>query len=139
MRRVIPDIATITQRCYNGASRNGNNEHRSIFIMRSMVFTCACATVAGLFGGSGPAKAQEPPFLSEVIFLAANFCPNGTLAANGALLQIEQNQALFSLLGTRYGGDGTKTFGLPKVELATGTAGAPLTVCIRAAGMFPRR
>jgi microcystin-dependent protein len=106
--------------------------------MRSIVFSCACATVVGLFGDVGPAKAQEP-FLSEVIFLAANFCPKGTRPANGALLQIEQNQALFSLVGTRYGGDGKTTFALPKVELATGTAGAPLTACVQAAGMYPQR
>ena len=106
--------------------------------MRSIVFSCACATVVGLFGASGSAKAQET-FLSEVIFLAANFCPKGTLPANGALLPIGPNQALFSLVGTRYGGDGKATFGLPKVELATGTPGAPLTACIRAQGIFPTR
>lgn len=106
--------------------------------MRSIVFSCACATVVGLFGAAEPAKAQES-FLSEVIFLAANFCPRGTLPANGAVLQIEQSKALFSLVGTRYGGDGKTTFALPKVELATGTPGAPLTACVRAQGMFPPR
>jgi Phage Tail Collar Domain len=107
--------------------------------MRSIVFTCACATIVGLFGAMGPAKAQEG-FLSEVIFLAANFCPRGTLPANGALLPIEQYQVLFSLIGTRYGGDGVRTFALPNVELATKSPGAPpLTPCVRTAAMLPQR
>ena len=107
--------------------------------MRSIVFMCACTTVVGLCGGSEPAKAQEAGFLGEVIFLAENFCPRGAAPANGALLQIAQFQTLFSLIGTRYGGDGKATFALPKVELGTGTAGAPLTACVRVQGMYPMR
>ena len=107
--------------------------------MRPTVLICACTAAVGLFGGSGPAKAQEAGFLGEVIFLAENFCPRGTLAANGAVLSIAEYQTLFSLFGTRYGGDGSKTFALPKVEVTTGTAGAPLTACVRASGQYPRR
>jgi microcystin-dependent protein len=107
--------------------------------MRPIAFMCACAAVVGLFGGSEPAKAQDAGFLGEVIFLAQNFCPRGTRAANGAVLPIAEYQTLFSLFGTRYGGDGSKTFGLPKVEVATGTAGAPLTACVRTTGPYPTR
>jgi len=106
--------------------------------MRSIVFTCACATVVGLLGGAGPAKAQDGGFLGEVIFVAETFCPRGTRPANGAVLPIPEYQTLFSLFGTRYGGDGVKTFGLPKAEIATGTAGAPLTACVRISGQYPR-
>jgi microcystin-dependent protein len=106
--------------------------------MRSIVSMCGCAAVVGLFGGSGPAQAQEG-FLGEVIFLAENFCPRGTLKANGAVLPITQYQQLFVLFGTTYGGDGQTTFALPNVEISTRTAGAPLTACIRAQGMFPTR
>lgn len=106
--------------------------------MRSIISTCACAAVVGLFGGSGPAMAQDG-FMGEVIFLAENFCPQGTLAANGAVLPISQYTALFSLFGTRYGGDGRTTFALPNVEISTRTPGAPLTACIRAQSMFPTR
>jgi microcystin-dependent protein len=107
--------------------------------MRSIAFMSACAAFIGLFGAPGPAKAQDAGFLGEVIFLGETFCPRGTLPANGAVLPIAQYQQLFVLFGTRYGGDGKATFGLPKVELATGTPGAPLTACIRAQGMFPTR
>ena len=107
--------------------------------MRSIVFMCACAAVVGLFGQPGPAKAQDAGFLGEVILLAQKFCPRGTLAANGSVLGIAEHQTLFSLLGTRYGGDGTRTFALPKVEVTTGTAGAPLTACVRTTGQYPMR
>ena len=107
--------------------------------MRPIVFICACAAFIGLFGAPGPARAQDAGFLGEVIFLGETFCPRGTLPANGAVLPIAQYQQLFSLFGTRYGGNGTNTFALPKVELATGTAGAPLTACVRAQGMYPMR
>lgn len=53
-----------------------------------------------------------------------NYCPRGWTEANGQLLQIRDNQALFALLGTMYGGDGRMTFGLPdlrgRVALHTG-------------------
>ena len=82
---------------YNAASREGDNGHRSIAIMRSIVSMCGCAAVVGLFGGSGPAQAQEG-FLGEVIFLAENFCPRGTLKANGAVLPITQYPAIVCII-----------------------------------------
>ncbi len=51
--------------------------------------------------------------LGEIKFVAFNFAPVGYLPCNGALLPINQNQALFSLLGVNYGGDGVHTFALP--------------------------
>lgn len=51
-----------------------------------------------------------------VQYFAFNFVPKGYAACNGALLQIMQNQALFALLGTQYGGNGTTTFGLPDLQ-----------------------
>ncbi|MBB5206389.1 microcystin-dependent protein [Inhella inkyongensis] len=56
------------------------------------------------------------PVMGMICTTAANFCPRGTLEANGALLAIAQNTALFSLLGTNYGGDGRVTFGLPDLR-----------------------
>ncbi len=56
-------------------------------------------------------------FLGEILYVAFNFAPVGYLPCNGALLQISQNTALFSLLGTTYGGDGIHTFALPKLPL----------------------
>jgi len=56
------------------------------------------------------------PFIGEIIVFAGTFAPRGYADCDGQLLQINQNQALFSLLGTRYGGDGRTTFGLPDLR-----------------------
>jgi len=53
------------------------------------------------------------PFLSEVKIVSFNFAPKGWAQCNGQLLPINQNQALFSLLGTMYGGNGQTNFALP--------------------------
>jgi len=55
------------------------------------------------------------PFLGEVQIFGFNFAPAGWAAANGSMLQIRQYAALFSLIGTNYGGDGTNTFMLPNL------------------------
>ena len=56
------------------------------------------------------------PFLSEIRILSFSFPPKGWALCNGQLLPINQNQALFSLLGTTYGGDGRVNFGLPNLQ-----------------------
>ena len=56
------------------------------------------------------------PFMSEIKICAFNFAPQGWALCNGQLLPINQNQALFSLLGTTYGGDGESTFALPDLR-----------------------
>jgi microcystin-dependent protein len=56
------------------------------------------------------------PFLSEIRLMSFNFAPKGWALCNGQLMAINQNQALFSLLGTTYGGDGRVTFGLPQLQ-----------------------
>ena len=56
------------------------------------------------------------PFLGEVILFAGNFAPRGWALCNGQLLSINENQALFSILGTTYGGDGRTSFGLPDLR-----------------------
>src|SRR3569832_993581 len=53
------------------------------------------------------------PFVGEIRQFAGNFAPNNWALCNGQLMRIQQNTALFSLLGTMYGGDGKTTFGLP--------------------------
>jgi microcystin-dependent protein len=53
------------------------------------------------------------PFIAEIRIFGGNFAPVGWALCNGQLLPISQNTALFSLLGTYYGGDGKSTFGLP--------------------------
>jgi len=56
------------------------------------------------------------PFVGEIRVFGFNFAPQGWAQCNGQLLQIRQNTALFSLLGTNYGGDGSSTFGLPNLQ-----------------------
>jgi microcystin-dependent protein len=56
------------------------------------------------------------PFLAEIRIFGFNFPPYGWALCNGQILPIAQNTALFSLLGTYYGGDGTKTFALPNFQ-----------------------
>jgi len=56
------------------------------------------------------------PFVAEIRMFAFNFPPKGWAYCAGQLMPISQNTALFSLLGTMYGGDGKSTFGLPDLE-----------------------
>src|SRR5882672_10709250 len=59
------------------------------------------------------------PFLAEIRIMSFPFPPKGWALADGQLLPINQNQALFSLLGTTYGGDGRVNFGLPDLRSRT--------------------
>src|SRR5216684_312137 len=56
------------------------------------------------------------PFVAEIRIFAGNFAPKGWALCNGQLMPISQNTALFSLLGTTYGGDGKSTFALPNLQ-----------------------
>ncbi|MDP2310212.1 MAG: tail fiber protein [Pseudomonadota bacterium] len=56
------------------------------------------------------------PFLGQLMLVGFNFAPRGWAFCNGQLLSIAQNTALFSLLGTTYGGDGITTFALPDLR-----------------------
>ena len=91
----------------------------------SLALTQAFVT-AGVFPPrDGPAGGA---FLDEIFTFAFNFAPpGGTLGANGQLLSIAQNQAVFSLIGTTYGGNGTTNFALPNLGGATmiGTGQGP--------------
>ena len=59
---------------------------------------------------------MSEPFLGEIRLLSFNFPPRGWALCNGQLLQINQNQALFAILGTTYGGDGRTNFALPNLQ-----------------------
>jgi microcystin-dependent protein len=56
------------------------------------------------------------PFLAEIRIMSFGFAPKGWALANGQILPISQNQALFSLLGTTFGGDGSTTYALPDLR-----------------------
>ena len=59
---------------------------------------------------------MSSPFLAEIKMFAGNFAPTGWAQCNGQVLPISQNTALFSLLGTNYGGNGQTTFALPNLQ-----------------------
>jgi microcystin-dependent protein len=59
---------------------------------------------------------MSTPFVAEIKMFGCNFAPTGWAMCNGQLLPISQNTALFSLLGTYYGGDGKSTFALPDMQ-----------------------
>lgn len=56
------------------------------------------------------------PYLAQIMIFAGNFAPRGWAPCNGQLISVAQNNALFALLGTMYGGDGVTTFGLPDLR-----------------------
>ena len=92
-------------------------------LMKSSRLAGAAAAVAA--AGAATAAYAAQPFIGTQIWTAATFCPAGWAQANGQLLPISENEALFALIGTTYGGDGETTFGLPdlrgRIPVHTGT------------------
>jgi len=84
------------------------------------------------------ARAQEA-YIGEIRTFAFNFCPVGWAPLNGQLQSIAQNNALFALIGTNYGGDGNTTFALPTAKPIFTATGFPFTQCIAIFGIFPPR
>ncbi len=73
-------------------------------------------TLAAASITSTPSHATLEPFIGQVILFGGNFCPRGWVKAEGQILPISQYTALFSLLGTFYGGDGYTDFALPDLR-----------------------
>jgi microcystin-dependent protein len=90
-------------------------------------------------GAGSAALASLDPFVGQTMATAYWFCPRGWAAMNGQLLPISQNTALFSLLGTRYGGNGSTNFALPTAKPIFSATGETLTQCIALQGIFPPR
>lgn len=76
----------------------------------------AAGTAMALTLPATPASAQATPFIGQIMPVGYTFCPRGFADADGQLLSIAQNTALFSLYGTTYGGDGRTTFALPDLR-----------------------
>ena len=77
------------------------------------------------------------PILGQIQLFAFNFAPRGWMSCNGATLPIEQYTAVFSLLGTTYGGDGQTTFALPNLTGKEPLSGSLYCICVE--GVFPSR
>ena len=71
-----------------------------------------CIAMQGIF----PARNDSEPFVSQIQLFPFNFAPLGWAMCNGQILAISQNTALFSLLGTQFGGNGTSNFALPNLQ-----------------------
>lgn len=85
---------------------------------------------------------QQLPFLGQVICFAGNFAPEDWMFCEGQILPIAQNAALFSLVGTMYGGDGKVNFALPDLRDSEpkqkNGAGLRYIICVKN-GYYPQR
>jgi microcystin-dependent protein len=82
---------------------------------------------------------MDSPYLASIIMFAGTFAPRGWMYCDGSILSIAQNTALFSLLGTTYGGDGVNNFALPnlKGQEPAFEWGVKYIICV--AGIYPSR
>ena len=76
-------------------------------------------------------------YLGIIKLFGGNFIPKGYLECNGQLLSIQNYQALYSLLGASYGGDGMSDFALPKLQLPTPESSMKYMMCVD--GVYPPR
>lgn len=86
------------------------------YFMKKHRHAVKLALAAAALTGSFNVNAGADAFLGELTYGAWNFAPKGTALCNGQILPINQNTALFALLGTTYGGNGTSTFALPDLR-----------------------
>lgn len=85
------------------------------FLSRGRSWGTAASLACMLIAAAPTAQAQDF-FIGQLSVFAGDYCPRGWAAASGQLLPVNQNQALFALLGTAYGGDGVTTFALPDLR-----------------------
>jgi microcystin-dependent protein len=71
-----------------------------------------CIALEGIY----PSRNASDPFLAEIMIFGGNFAPRGWAFCDGQIMSIAQNTALFSLLGTTFGGNGQTTFALPDLR-----------------------
>ncbi|MCQ4141418.1 phage tail protein [Chryseobacterium sp. EO14] len=85
---------------------------------------------------------MDEELIGTIKLFAGNFAPRGYMLCNGALLNINQNQALFAILGTTYGGDGRTTFALPNLNgrapIGAGTSNTGKSVVLGEAAGNPQ-
>lgn len=84
--------------------------------MKRHIATAILASALSIVGIHGAGAQYVEQYIGEVRLFAFNWCPTGWAQTTGALLPIAQNSALFSLLGTSFGGNGSSTFGLPNLS-----------------------
>lgn len=114
-------------------------------------FTASIATVLlTVFTGAGSMTRAEAHdyYIGEIFFMATNYCPRYSMTSLGQQLPISMNTALFALLGTTYGGNGTTSFALPSHQFSgvqpreyyVGYSSDRLVqACVATQGIFPPR
>jgi microcystin-dependent protein len=105
---IVTTILTLTRRNAMQKQKKKRSFLTTTILMAAILFMISGAAVKD-------AQAQEG-FLGEIKMVGFNFAPRGWAFCDGQLLAISSNTALFSLLGTNYGGDGRTTFGLPDLR-----------------------
>lgn len=137
-RRTQPDRGDDRRRSGSATTGGRRVGRHSSGLRRGLLATLTMTLLAAM-----PGNAHADAFVGDFGVFAFDYCPYGWTPANGAVLSIQQNQALYSLLGTRYGGNGTTIFALPKMSAVTAAHGSvparQLTVCIALSGVFPPR
>jgi microcystin-dependent protein len=93
---------------FSASSSEAHDNTQTIKKLSAEVHALKAAQAEGILGAE--------PYLGEITMFAGNFAPKGWAFCNGQLLSIAQHTALFSILGTTYGGDGRTTFGLPDLR-----------------------
>ena len=99
-----------------GTNFTGNGATLTFGANSNMQPSLGISYIIALFGTYPSQNKGVDPFVGEIAMFAGNFAPQGWAFCNGQLLQISQNTALFSLIGTIYGGDGEVTFALPDLR-----------------------
>ena len=106
----------------------------------------ATAALGLSLASNAAAQYYDAGYMGQVIVTGANFCPRGTIVADGQVLSISQYTALFSLYGTTYGGDGQSTFAVPDLRskhdgqpIPYGQPGSALMHCVISEGVYPPR
>ena len=96
----------------NWVARQPETQHFTLPNMQPWLGINYCIALTGMY----PSRNGYEPFIAEIMLFAGNFAPRNYAYCDGQLLSISSNSALFSLLGTTYGGDGRTTFGLPDLR-----------------------
>lgn len=84
--------------------------------MKTLIRTGVAAAALAAGATVTSAHADADPFLGEIMMVGFTYCPNQWAEADGRMMDISQNTALFSLIGTTFGGDGVTTFALPDLR-----------------------
>lgn len=103
----------------------------------------AAATAVAVLAAPSPASAASDAFIGEITLFSGRYCPVDWVDADGRVMPIRGNEALYSILGDSFGGDGRTNFALPdlrkSVPAAVADAGKQLRYCIAVRGYYPMR